>query len=316
MATSNVVRLPGPSDGSELLEAVGSFLVDADLAASTVEVYERTLEALIADIGGDVDVASITRAQIDRHLKARYADTAATTFNRNLATIGSFFTWCEDTDLITISPSRKLRRRKVRVSIEAERQARPIPFDELQALWQDHRAHSLRDRTFWVMAYETAARSAELLGLDIEHLDPANKEAVVIGKGGSAERVYWASGTARLLHRLITGRTAGPVFVTDRLPRSHVLPATSDLCPTTGRARLSYRRAAEIFTTASGGRTLHQLRHSALTHLAENGESLVKLKAKSRHRSTRSLERYTNPSAETIRDLTNRHDPNRRTPPH
>lgn len=315
MTTNNVVRLPNPADGHQLLEAAEAFLADADLADSTIEVYERTLEALVDKLGGDTDISSISRAQLDRHLKARYGGTAASTFNRNLATLGSFFAWCEDTDLITISPARKLRRRKPRRTKEAERQSRPIPFDELQALWSNHRTHSLRDRTLWVMAYETAARSGELLGLDIEDLDISNKEAVVTGKGGSAERIYWASGTARLLHRLIANRTTGPVFLTHRRPRSHLTPAASDLCPTTGRARLSYRRAEEIFTAASGGRTLHQLRHSALTHLAERGETVVKLRAKSRHRSTRSLERYVAPSPSSIRDLTNRHDPNRRTPP-
>lgn len=33
--------------------------------------------------------------------------------------------------------------------------------------------------------------------------------------------------------------------------------------------RLSYRRAAELFEQHTGGWTLHQLRHSALTHAAE-----------------------------------------------
>jgi hypothetical protein len=33
-----------------------------------------------------------------------------------------------------------------------------------------------------------------------------------------------------------------------------------------GRARLSYQQAAALFSEASGGATLHQLRHSALTH--------------------------------------------------
>ncbi|GAA2906841.1 hypothetical protein GCM10010517_73070 [Streptosporangium fragile] len=48
------------------------------------------------------------------------------------------------------------------------------------------------------------------------------------------------------------------------------------LDPATGRARLSYRRAAELFETATaslpdGSWTLHQLRHSALTHAVEDG---------------------------------------------
>ena len=44
----------------------------------------------------------------------------------------------------------------------------------------------------------------------------------------------------------------------------------ADVCPLTGRARMSYRRAAEIFTTATRpldpagrGWTLHQLRAPA-----------------------------------------------------
>lgn len=54
-----------------------------------------------------------------------------------------------------------------------------------------------------------------------------------------------------------------------------------DLCPHTGRARLSYRRAQELFAAATGGWTLHQLRHSALPHLAEQNVALPLLMAKS-----------------------------------
>ena len=237
----------------------------------------------------------------------------STTFNRNRATIGSFFAWCEDVELIVRSPARKLTRRKEKRSTEAERRNRPIPLDGSQALWADHRNHSLQDRTFWVMAYETGARANELLGLDIEDLDVAGHSGIVIGKGGSAETIVWASTTARLLPRLITNRTSGPVFLTQRRPRSHLLPAHSDLCPTTRRARLSYRQAAKIFTDASGW-TLHQIRHAALTHYAENGVTLLELKGKSRHSSTRSLERYVNPSHKHLKALTDQHDPNRRTP--
>ena len=103
--------------------------------------------------------------------------------------------------------------------------------------------------------------------------------------------------------------TMGPLFVGDRKPRSHLAPAAADLDPISGKARLSYRRAEEIWKAASGGHTLHQLRHS---RLAEAGEDVTMIKAKSRHRSLRSLERYVNPGPASIRELTNRHDPNRR----
>lgn len=58
--------------------------------------------------------------------------------------------------------------------------------------------------------------------------------------------VRWSAyGAAQLLPRLIGRRTRGPLF----LPNCKA-PAgkpTLDVCPETGRARLSYRRAEEIF---------------------------------------------------------------------
>jgi integrase/recombinase XerD len=49
---------------------------------------------------------------------------------------------------------------------------------------------------------------------------------------------------------------------------------------------------------------LHQLRHSALTHLAEQNVSLPLLMAKSRHASLRSLQRYARPGAEAVAAMT------------
>jgi len=275
-------------------------------------VYLATLTRLEQDLPAEVALVDVDRQAVMKHLRSRYGDRAPATYNRNLATISSLFTWCVENDLLVVSPTTGIRRRKPRRTVEAERQARPIEVSELTGLWSDRR-HPLRDRVFWAMAYDTAARADELLGLDIENISVENREAVIVGKGGDAERIYWTSTTARLLPRLIDGRTRGPLFVGQRKPRSHLAPAATDLCETTGRARLSYRRAEEIWKKASGGRTLHQLRHSRLTHLAEAGEDVTMIKAKSRHRSLRSLERYVNPSPEAIRQMTSRHDPNRRT---
>ena len=117
------------------------------------------------------------------------------------------------------------------------------------------------------MLYETAARSAEILALDVEDLDLPNRRAPVRRKGGAIEWVVWQTGTARLLPRLLAGRKSGPLFLTDRRARVQLPP--SDIDPASGRARLSYSHAEALFKQATGGATLHQLRHSALTHDAE-----------------------------------------------
>ncbi|WP_171055588.1 tyrosine-type recombinase/integrase [Nonomuraea sp. K271] len=133
-----------------------------------------------------------------------------------------------------------------------------------------HTAHPLRERVFWRLLYETAARAEEILSLNVEDLDLEFRRARVPSKGGALEYVHWATATARLLN----GRTAGPLFLTDRrAPASGArAPAAADTCPTTRRGRLSYPRAEYLFKQATAeldprgeGWTLHQLRHSATT---------------------------------------------------
>ena len=121
--------------------------------------------------------------------------------------------------------------------------------------------------------------------------------------------MVWASGTARVLPRYLKGRQRGPVFVTHRRP--NVVPALPDLCPDTGRGRLSYQQAWAIFKETIGW-TLHDLRHAALTHLGEAGVGAPLLKAKSRHQTLRSLDRYVRPGIEAVAALTAEHDPARR----
>lgn len=124
--------------------------------------------------------------------------------------------------------------------------------------------------------------------------------AWVVRKGGDTDWLHFQSVSARLLPRLITGRETGP-----------------HLCPLTGRSRLSYERAEYLFKLSSlkvtnRGWALHQLRHSALTHLAEAGVNLPLLMAKSGHGNLRSLQRYARPSAEAVAAMTAVHDPGRR----
>jgi integrase/recombinase XerC/integrase/recombinase XerD len=58
--------------------------------------------------------------------------------------------------------------------------------------------------------------------------------------------------------------------------------------------------------------TLHQLRHSTLTHDAEAGASTPMLMAKSGHTSVASLAKYARPSTETLARWQEANDPVRR----
>jgi integrase len=127
--------------------------------------------------------------------------------------------------------------------------------------------------------------------------------------------VYWASGTTHLLPRLLrlpdgTTRTSGPLFLSHRRPGPARRPAARDRCPHTGRARLGYDRARillDAYTSAGDGQPgwdLHQLRHSAATHLGEANVALQLIMAKARHRNPRTAMRYVKPGAEAIAEVT------------
>jgi catechol 2,3-dioxygenase-like lactoylglutathione lyase family enzyme len=135
-------------------------------------------------------------------------------------------------------------------------------------------------------------------------------------------QLYWDTGTTQLLPRLLrlpdgTARASGPLFLASRRPVPARRPAPRDICPHTGRARLGYDRARVLFkkytATATGdGLELHQLRHSAATHLGDQKVPLQLIMAKTRHKSPRTAMRYVKPGDAAVAEVTSLLGPPRR----
>ncbi len=296
-------RIPRDKPAADLQAAVDAFLSQPGLSAQTRRSYRLTLAALTTAL--DAAGAEPTAAAIEAAARLRWGTVAPATWNRHAATVRSFLGYAARHGLLG----------EVRVELDRRREpadrTRALPNAALERLFS-RRDIALREKTLWRLLYETAGRANEALSLDVEDLDLANRRAVIRGKNGERDYLHWQTGTAHLLARLVAGRATGPVFLSDRRASSSRAPATADVCPHTGRARLSYRRAQELFAAATGGWTLHQLRHSALTHLAEANVGLPLLMAKSRHVSLRSLQKYARPGVDAVAQLTAEHDPARR----
>ena len=286
-------------------DAITAYLAGLDRpeTRTTHTQYRATLRRLAARFGPGADVAGVGAAALRSWVEETWGERKPATFNRAIDVLRSAFGYWAAEGWCTGDPSRALRRRRV-----APDRSRALSRAEVEALLTREDL-PLRERVLWRMLYETAARAAEVLALDIEDLDLANRRAKVRRKGGAVDVIVWQTGTARLLPRLIRGRKSGPLFLTARRGAVSTTPG--------GYERLSYRRAAELFTGATAGEhggpwTLHQLRHSALTHAAEQGASTPLLMALSGHTSTRSLARYARVSAEALQRWQQERDPGRR----
>jgi integrase/recombinase XerC/integrase/recombinase XerD len=276
----------------------------------TLRTYSVVLDRLAAHYGPDAGLEAV--ADPDRlaaWFTSQWADAAPRTWNTRMNALNSATGYWREQGWLVDDPTVRLR-------------MRPTPADRDRALTRDQVAlllgdkkPALRDRVLWHLLYETAARADEALRLDVPDLDLPTRTARTRRKGGARDVIAWQTGTARLLPRLLAGRRSGPVFLTERKARPSV--AVADIDPTTGCARLSYRRAAELFEEHSlrvlGEKaTLHQLRHSSLTHAAEDGASTPMLMALSGHTSVRSLAKYARPSAEALARWQAERDPVRR----
>jgi integrase len=293
-----------PAAGITLVRAAEAYLATLGGAEQegTRRVYGRILRRVVAGFGAET-APDISAERLAAWFGAQWGDRKPATWNVALDALRSAAGYWQQQGWITADPSRMLRRRTPRPD-----RSRALSRADVERLLTREDI-SLRDRTLWRMLYETAARSAEVLGLDVEDLDLPNRRARVRRKGGAVDVIVWQTGTARLLPRLLKGRKTGPVFVTVRKARVQLPP--SDLDPA-GHARLSYQQAEAIFKAAAGGATLHQLRHSALTHDAEDGTGTPMLMAWSGHTSVRSLAKYARVSAEALARHQAERDPARR----
>ena len=173
--------------------------------------------------------------------RRRYDDVSPATWNRELATLRSAIRWWRAQGWLAEDPTGGLARRR-----EVPDRTRALTYRQVETLWR--RDVPLREKTLWRLLYETAARTGEILALDVADLDVANKRAKVRSKGGATEWVFWQTGTAQLLPRLLAGRVSARCSWPTGHPPAQSPPSTSTRppagpgCPTAAPPRRSPRR--------------------------------------------------------------------------
>jgi integrase len=274
---------PGPWREAAPVEyavAVDRYLAEASLGAASRRVYRISLTSWAWALVGQraprgagrrgaappvVPLALLDSAEAGPRLAAALAgrggQTDPRTVNRELSALRSAVGWWQDQGWISGDPTAGLR--------HLPGQAAPVPALTGGQVADLFRVQAtLREHAFWRVLYDSAAHVDEVLGLDAGRLDLAHGAAPVRRPPHRGDVwIHWRDNTGQLLRLLLAGRSYGPVFLTDRKAPARAAPA--DVCPFTGRARMSYRRAAEIFGTATRpldpagrGWTLGQLRQA------------------------------------------------------
>ena len=257
----------------EYAVAVDRYLAEGGLGPASRRVYRISLASwtwpLVGKLlpaGSDrrrarppvVPLALLDRADAGHRLadavRHRMGQAGVRTVNRELSALRSAICWWQHKGWIAADPTAALRQPGVRLAV-----VRPLTEAQLASLFRV--PGGLREQAFWHLLLDTGAGAETVLGLDAHALDLSACRASSPGVGP----LEWTARTSDLLGWLLAGRRAGPVFLTDR--RAPAGTRQADLCPLTGRGRMSYRRAAEIFTEhtreldpAGKGWMLHQLR--------------------------------------------------------
>ncbi|MFC7527369.1 DUF6596 domain-containing protein [Actinoplanes sp. GCM10030250] len=213
--------------------AISDFL--ARFGPATARAYGQTLSRIARSAGDRTPLGELTAERVAEIFVMTWPDVAPRGWNRHVAAFRSFCTWAELPGLAAALHSRP-------ITHTAPPPPAPSPRGE----------YPVRELALWSLLQESTAPIAVILQLNVEDLDLNDRSA-------RSASIVWRSATARLLPELIGNRTRGPLFLSDRRPSRR--PPAADLCPDTGRRRLSYERAEYLCKQATG-HTLGRFRRS------------------------------------------------------
>ncbi len=273
---------PFSSDATAPVEyavAVERYLAQASLTAASRRVYRISLTGWAWPLVGKpmptgprrrgamppvVPLALFDVQDTPARLAAAVAERAehadARTVNREISALRSALGWWRDLGWIETDPIAGLRH------LTSGPAALPA-LTERQVAAVFGLSAGLREQVLWRLLYDSRQPADVVLAMDAAMVD-LNRRVATLRQTSPAwvpgTRIGWHPETSALLAWMLSGRRWGPLFLTDRRAATGV--PSNDVCPVSGKARMSYRRAEEIFTTctrpidpAGRGWTLHQL---------------------------------------------------------
>ncbi len=262
------------------------------------EDFNSLLDYFLDRVGSVPSPAEVHTAMLRGYVSYLHeCQYAKTTMARRLASLRSFFRYCQREQLVSTNPAKALR---------TPRTGRKLPHfltaEQIIKLLEAPPANEpegIRDRAILETMYSAGLRVAELVGLDLESWDRDANILRVLGKGRK-ERIA------------PVGRHASKALDHWLAIREPSLDA-----PQEDKDALFLNRFGERLTTRSIGRMLekylkitgldrhttpHTLRHTFATHLLDGGADLRSVQEMLGHKSLTTTQIYTHVSTRRLKD--------------
>ncbi|SDI34594.1 integrase/recombinase XerC [Ferrimonas sediminum] len=211
-----------------------------------------------------------------------------------LSALRQFFDFLVHTEIMDHNPARHL---------SAPKQGKPLPknldvdqMEQLLSIDSDDPI-AVRDRAMMELFYSSGLRLAELVAIDIDQLDPQEKQVRVTGKGGKTRLLPVTAVAIEWINRWLALRSAltteadGALFVSNRGTR---------ISPRSVQARLAKWGQQQ----AVGARVHpHKLRHAFATHMLESSQDLRAVQELLGHANLSTTQVYTHLDFQHLADV-------------
>ena len=183
----------------------------------TLKFYQNTIDAMVVAV--DKDVQRIKTEDLRLYLTTYQEKNKSSrvTIDNIRRILSSFFSWMEDEDYIIKSPVRRIHKIKTASSIKET-----YSDEELEKMRDN--CEELRDLAIIDMLASTGMRVGEMVLLNRNDINFAERECVVFGKGYKERIVYFDARTKLHLQEYIDSRTDDnpALFVTLRAPYKRI----------------------------------------------------------------------------------------------
>ncbi|MCK6581070.1 MAG: tyrosine-type recombinase/integrase [Anaerolineae bacterium] len=247
------------SQDASLKQVINLFL-GAQQNAETRRTYQKTLHLMRDHLGPARLLTSITPQMLVEFFNTVIypRDLAPATVQKHIKTIKTFFNWSVNLDILSKSPARAIKGKKLPPAID---RSKAMQDSELAALL-DAVTHKPRDYALILWLADTGARRGGAAGLMLADVDFMQNRARVTEKGGVERTVAFGEDCARAIRYWLGYRS----MRTKRLKGTYVF--SQDGGPMRAEnVSLVIRRAAKL----AGTRVLssHTLRHRKGHDLAD-----------------------------------------------